>query len=118
VQNWVKKETSGKYEELMLELLKPRADVAPPGSVEADVSTLYHAGEGRLGTDERAFINVFAHRPLAHIAAVADAYPNFHKNKHRHTLHHAIESEFSGHLRQVLYNPLSVGFLGGGVEVR
>ena len=46
--------------------------------VEKDAKTLYKAGEKRLGTDEKTFINIFSGRGRAHWAAVNCAYHNMY----------------------------------------
>jgi annexin A7/11 len=69
-----------------------------PQQVEHDVRTLYNAGEGRSGTDEITFCNVIINRSDNQLRAIAQAY----KRHHHHTLEHAIQSEFSGHMRHVL----------------
>lgn len=39
-----------------------------------DAKALYRAGEKKLGTDEKTFIEIFSERSRAHLAAVSSAY--------------------------------------------
>ncbi|CAI0442746.1 unnamed protein product [Linum tenue] len=65
---------------------------------ENDAKTLYKAGEKRLGTDEKTFINIFSSRSSAHLAAVDAAYQNLYG----HDLKKAVKKETSGHFKQGL----------------
>lgn len=49
----------------------PEVDAA---SAQHDAKTLYKAGEKKLGTDEKKFIQIFSERSRAHLAAVSSAY--------------------------------------------
>lgn len=69
-----------------------------PAKVEGDVRELYNAGAGRMGTDEIEFCGIIFNRSNAQIRQIAHVY----HHKHRHTLEHAIISEFSGHMQQAL----------------
>lgn len=48
--------------------------------VEKDAKALYKAGERRLGTDEKVFIEIFSERSSAHLAAVSSAYNSMYGN--------------------------------------
>lgn len=48
--------------------------------VERDAKALYKAGEKRLGTDEKTFIQIFSERSRAHLAAVSHAYRDIYGN--------------------------------------
>lgn len=61
--------------------------------VEKDAKALYKAGERRLGTDEKVFIEIFSERSSAHLAAVSSAYNSMYGN----SLKKAIKSETSGY---------------------
>jgi len=41
---------------------------------EMDAKVLYKAGEKRLGTDEKTFVQIFSERSAAHLAAVNHYY--------------------------------------------
>jgi len=74
--------------------------------VQADVKTLYKAGEGTVGTDEVAICAVIVNRSPAHLRALAQAYPQ----KHKRRLSKAIDREFSGHMDAALQ------FVASGAE--
>jgi hypothetical protein len=98
----VKSETSGDLQKLMLGFCAPR-DVEGPVNDDAartDAERLYNAGEGKIGTDEKVFIDIFAHRSWAHLRRVFGIYETIHKH---HTIEHAVNSEFSGFLKQALH---------------
>jgi hypothetical protein len=60
---------------------------------------LYKAGEGRLGTDDSTFVDVFTKRSSAFLQRVNFFYQQKHK---RHTLQVAIKKETSGHYKSLL----------------
>jgi len=62
------------------------------------VAALYRAGEGKMGTDEKTFINIIAGYEREHVLAVADAY----EKKHGKSLETVIKSEFSRDLEKFL----------------
>jgi annexin A7/11 len=66
--------------------------------VEADVRALYDAGAGRTGTDEISFCSIILNRSDVQLRQIATAY----KHRHRRTLEQVIDSEFSGHMKDVL----------------
>lgn len=66
--------------------------------VEADVQTLFKAGQDKIGTDEIAFCEVIVNRSRPHLAAICEVYPK----KHKKTITKVIKSEFSGHMRFTL----------------
>jgi hypothetical protein len=95
-------EVSGDLKKFMLGLCQNREPESTPVSDAAardDAERLYRAGEGKLGTDEATFIEIFTRRSLAHLKQVFAIYETIHK---RHTMHKAVESEFSGDLRRGL----------------
>ncbi|CAM9281718.1 unnamed protein product, partial [Ectocarpus fasciculatus] len=69
---------------------------------------LYAAGAGRLGTDEKTFIDVITGRTLQEVQQIAAAY----ESRHGTSLEAAIRSEFSGSLEtglvNLLHEPLDV----------
>ncbi|VFR03247.1 unnamed protein product [Cuscuta campestris] len=67
----------------------PEIDTA---AVQHDAKALYKAGEKRLGTDEKKFIEIFAERSRAHLGAVISAYNHMHSK----SLKKAVKSETSG----------------------
>ncbi|TDZ40136.1 Annexin A7 [Colletotrichum trifolii] len=76
-------------------------DSAPvvPQQVDADVKELYHATEGKMGTDELAVCNIFSTRNDNQIRAINQAY----ERQYRKKLEDVIKSEeFSGHMEDAL----------------
>ena len=91
LQNAVEHETSGDYQKLLLALLKcKRADLSQTdiNRCQTDASSLYKAGEGKLGTDEDTFTNIFA--------------TQYYKQQSGKGLLGAINSEFSGDTKELL----------------
>lgn len=46
--------------------------------VQKDAEALYKAGEKKLGTDEKVFIQIFSERSRAHLVAVGSAYQSLY----------------------------------------
>lgn len=95
----VRSETSGDLQKFMLALIAPRDPETIPvneDSARADAERLYRAGEGKLGTDEKVFIEIFTKKSFAQLKRIFAIYETIHK---RHTMQKAVESEFSGALR-------------------
>ncbi|KAK2632320.1 hypothetical protein EUGRSUZ_L01717 [Eucalyptus grandis] len=76
----IEKQTSGDHKKLLLKY------------VEQDANALFKAGEKRLGTDEKTFIQIFIERSRAPLAAINSAYHNMYGN----SLKKAMKSETSG----------------------
>jgi annexin A7/11 len=96
----LKSETSGHFKDAVLDLSDGNRDERPvdPNQITSDVAKLYKAGEGKVGTDEKAFIKTLCnHAPWYNVALNA-AYGHAHK----HDLKKAIEKEFSGNLKELL----------------
>jgi len=77
--------------------------------VTADVTALFAAGEGKLGTNEAKFIEVLVNSPRAHCEALFYAYAK----QHGKSLDVAIRSEMSGNTGRalaILCTPLHVVF--------
>lgn len=94
-------DTSGHFKRLLVALSTGGRDENKPVDVELvrrDASDLLRAGELKIGTDESAFNLVFCRRSYAHIKAVNEEY----KTLTGHYLDKAIESEFSGSIRDGL----------------
>ncbi|CAH9146464.1 unnamed protein product [Cuscuta epithymum] len=86
---------TGDHKKLVLAYVSaPRYDgpEVDPAAVQHDAKTLYKAGEKRLGTDEKKFIQIFSERSRAHLAAVISAYHVLCD----HSLKKAVKSETSG----------------------
>jgi annexin A7/11 len=98
----VKGDLSGKTETLFVMALKAnRTEESIPVNAQAvarDVSTLYHATAGRMGTDELTVCSMFTHSSDAHLRAVADRY----RTTYSVEVPKMIKSEFSGHMESAL----------------
>jgi len=66
-------------------------------SPQADCEALHNAFKG-LGTDEKAVIDIFAHRTKEQLFEIAAQYPQNHK----HSLEENLQSETSGHFQSLL----------------
>ncbi|KAK9276611.1 hypothetical protein L1049_006146 [Liquidambar formosana] len=94
-------QASGDLKKLLLAYVsKPRYEgpEVDRAMVEKDAKALFKAGEKRLGTDEKAFINIFSERSRAHLAAVDSAYHNMYGN----SLKKAVKGETSGNFEYAL----------------
>ncbi|KUF98694.1 ADP-ribosylation factor protein 8 [Phytophthora nicotianae] len=69
-----------------------------PQRAEADAHALYKAGQGRLGTDERTFINILVTSPPQHLWAINEAYVR----KRKSDVVKAVKKEFSGDAEEAL----------------
>jgi len=102
LEKWLREETSGDYEKYLLALASgervPAVKPVNKEQVTEDIQKLYKAGEGRLGTNESVFIEIFAERSWKHLRLVAEGYGKSHK----HSLETAIKNEFSGDLEKAL----------------
>eukprot|EP01122_Echinamoeba_exundans_P000533 TRINITY_DN10467_c0_g1_i1.p1 TRINITY_DN10467_c0_g1~~TRINITY_DN10467_c0_g1_i1.p1 ORF type:complete len:327 (-),score=93.47 TRINITY_DN10467_c0_g1_i1:107-1048(-) len=92
----LKSDLSGDFKKLVLALVDcARSEVFDPATVDADAGALYKAGEGKIGTDEKKFIEILTTRSFPTIAKIAEVY----RNSHKHDLETAIEKETSGYFR-------------------
>lgn len=94
-------DTSGDFKHLLVGILTAsRSDstTVDPALAATDADELYKKGEGKTGTDENAFVEIFLQRSRAHLIAVNRLYTE----KRGHDLIAAIDSEFSGNLRRML----------------
>jgi len=102
LEEWLMEETSGDYEKYLLALASAErassAGAVNKEEVAKDSEKLYKAGEGRLGTNESVFIEIFANRSWKHLRQVSEHYGKNHK----HSLETAIKNEFSGDLEKAL----------------
>jgi len=102
LEKWVASETSGDYKKYMMRLVQgsrvSSAEKVNQEKVKEDVKALYSAGEGRLGTNESVFIEIFAERSWKHMRLVSEGYAN----EFRHSLETAVKKEFSGDIEKAL----------------
>ncbi|KAL1407457.1 Annexin C1 [Vanrija albida] len=97
----IKGELSMKTERMFVMALTGSRDESPhvnPQQVQQDVEALYRAGPGKAGTDEIAICGILLQRSDAHLQAIAQAFPT----RHRISLSHMVEKEFSGHMKEAL----------------
>jgi len=94
-------EFSGDLKKLAVGLCHPREveGAVNPDAARGDAERLYKAGEGKLGTDENTFIEIFTKRSIGHLKQTFAAYETIHKH---HTIERAVESEFSGDIKLAL----------------
>lgn len=94
----VKGDLSMKTERLfdMVMAARRNEESAPiiPQQIDADINELYHATEGKKGTDELTVCSILSSRSNGQIRAIAHGY---HQKYHR-SLEEVIKSEFSGHM--------------------
>jgi len=101
IEDDVKGDTSGYVKRLYTVLLQGNRDETNVArDAVADAEALYRAGEGKIGTDEMAFISILCNRPDSHLRNVFDIY----QQKHGHTIEKAISKEFSGDIKKALTN--------------
>jgi len=94
--------TFGNFAKCIRVLVKAqREENVPINDTEAQriAEVLYKAGEGRLGTDDSTFVDIFTSRSAAFLQRVNFFYQQKHK---RHTLQVAIKKETSGHYKSIL----------------
>ncbi|KAH0557024.1 hypothetical protein GP486_005189 [Trichoglossum hirsutum] len=99
----VKGDLSGKTERMFDMVLAARRveESVPvnPQQVEADISELHRATEGKFGTDEVSVCAILTSRSDAQLHAIAQAY----EVKYRVSLDRIIDKEFSGHMKAALH---------------
>jgi len=99
MDEWVKGDTSGNFEKILVHALKAARDTnVRPELIDSDAEALYKAGEGKWGTDETTFIDILTGRSWEHIKLVDAKY----KQKRGHGIEHAIKSETSGWFKTAL----------------
>eukprot|EP00824_Muranothrix_gubernata_P000399 TRINITY_DN1045_c0_g1_i2.p2 TRINITY_DN1045_c0_g1~~TRINITY_DN1045_c0_g1_i2.p2 ORF type:complete len:630 (+),score=168.20 TRINITY_DN1045_c0_g1_i2:24-1892(+) len=100
LEKWVESEVGGDFRRALLALCKGERDESPANDqvAHADAQTLYKAGEGKLGTDEKKFIEILTKRSPAQNALTNRAY----ESKYGRLLEEAIEKETSGDFKRTL----------------
>jgi hypothetical protein len=95
-------ELSGDFKELMREILKCHRpsdeEHVDEGKAKEDAEKLWSEGEGKLGTNEKVFIEILTHRSRAHIQRVFKHY----EQKTGHTFERGLKSETSGDFRRAV----------------
>jgi len=102
LEEWIAGDCSGRYCDYLLILATGERDSNAKSvteeKVKEDVAKLYRAGEAKVGTDEKEFIEIFGKRSWKHLRQVADQYAK----QYDHSLHTALSKEFSGDLYRAL----------------
>jgi len=94
-------DVSGDFKRTIEELLKaqrPDYGAIDPHQAEELAHVFYKAGEGKIGTDEKKYIEILTHYSVEALFQIDAAY----KAKHKHGLHHAISGETSGDFKTLL----------------
>jgi len=84
--------------EEVFKALRPDFGGVDQKTAEEIAHAFYKAGEGKIGTDERKYIEILTHHSLEALLQVDAAY----KAKHKHGLKKAISSETSGNFKRIL----------------
>eukprot|EP01125_Pyxidicula_operculata_P017093 TRINITY_DN594_c0_g1_i1.p1 TRINITY_DN594_c0_g1~~TRINITY_DN594_c0_g1_i1.p1 ORF type:complete len:297 (+),score=84.07 TRINITY_DN594_c0_g1_i1:105-995(+) len=94
-------DVSGDFKKVINELLKgvrEEGNHVDDAEAQTAAEKLYKAGEGKLGTDEDAFIEIIAKKSPAFLQRVS----HFYQAKHKNSLQTAIEKETSGNFERIL----------------
>jgi len=70
-------DTSGHYRDLLVAIMRadrPEVQTVDVEAAKRDAQTLYNAGEGKLGTDEKVFVDMLTHRSFPHLHKMAEQY--------------------------------------------
>lgn len=70
--------------------------------MQADIDKLYHATEGKIGTNEKAVIDILCHRSWQHLKALNVAYIN--RSKHKWDFYKVIFFLKSRSTQKVIYS--------------
>jgi len=92
-------DTSGDFKRLLVSLLNGNRDESGATNVaeaERDAKLLYQAGEGKWGTDEEMFNQIFNSKSHAQLRLIFDEYTKISKND----IIKVVDSELSGYLRK------------------
>jgi hypothetical protein len=101
VERDVADDTSGDYKNLLLAVLKADRPETQPINIEEakkDAQRLYHAGEGKMGTDEKTFIEILTQRSLPQLHTIANCYSSIAQ----HSLESGISKETSGNFKKAM----------------
>lgn len=92
----VTSDTSGHLKNLYVNLITGRRKEGT--NVDSDCQALYKAGEGRMGTNEKVFVELFSARTRSYVEKLYWKYAE----KYNKGLDRVVRSEFSGNLRNAL----------------
>lgn len=97
----IERNASGDHKKILLAYVSTPRHEGPEVNremAENDAKVLYKAGEKKLGTDEKTFVQIFSQRNAAQLAAINHFY---HAN-YGHSLKKAIKNETSGNFAHAL----------------
>ncbi|XP_022026487.1 annexin D5 isoform X2 [Helianthus annuus] len=97
----IKRQASGDHEKILLACVnKPRYEGMEVDREMAakDAKELYKAGEKKLGTDEKVFVQIFSERSRAHLVAINTCYHDMYGG----SLKKAVKKETSGLFKSAL----------------
>ncbi|PNX98563.1 annexin d5-like protein [Trifolium pratense] len=95
VEHEIELNTSGDHKKILLAYISTPRHEGPEVDrdvAQKDAKVLYKAGEKKLGTDEKTFVQIFSQRSGAHLAAVSSYY----QDMYGHSLKKAVKNEASG----------------------
>jgi len=101
LESAIKSETSGNYEKMLCALLnvpRPYPGTVDPVRAAADADAFYRAGEGKIGTDENAYINILAANNFEQLMLIDQNY----RRNHSKGMIHAVKSETSGRFEDTM----------------
>jgi len=101
VEKDVTGDTSGDYQKLLLQILKAQRNEGGAVDVEQckkDAKALYDAGEKKVGTDEKVFIDILANRSFPQLYTINSCYGSIAG----HSLESAIAKETSFNFKNAL----------------
>lgn len=97
----IERNTSGDHKKILLAYVSTPRQEGPEVNREMaqkDAKVLYKAGEKKLGTDEKTFMQIFSERSAAHLASTNYYY----RDIYGHSLKKAIKNETSGNFAYAL----------------
>jgi len=97
----VRDDTSGDFQKLLITLIRAKKDeslTVNEAAAEKDADELYNKGEGKIGTDDDFFIQVFSLRSNLHLQAV----DKYYRQKHGKPLIEAVKKETSFYFKDTL----------------
>jgi len=95
------KDLSGDFKDAVKDILGCDRNENPqinPAELAEDVKKLYKAGEGKIGTDEKAFFKILCNKAPWYNQALNAEYAK----QHKHSVEVAISKEMSGWLKELL----------------
>ncbi|CAJ1936556.1 unnamed protein product [Sphenostylis stenocarpa] len=101
LEHEIERYTSGDHKKILLSYLTIPRHEGPEVNkefAEMDAKVLYKAGEKRLGTDEKTFVQIFSERSAAHLTAVN----HYYNDMYGHSLKKAVKKETSGNFALAL----------------